>query len=551
VTALATRRAPRAVTIFTVALLVAGPPLEYLRYNHYPLISPEVLLPTALWVLCAVGIGMLLNAAPRPVRIVAFSLLLLVFVDWQFSDHVELSFKLVPVAAVAFAWLLERHFDAIAAVVLTAFYAASLLGSSPVRASRLNFVTAPKNTALPPIVYLILDEHIGIEGWPSEFASSREMQTDIRGFYLREGFRLFGKAYSSFVETRSSIPAVLNWPVEDPHGDVTELVPESRYRLTANATFRKLSAEGYQIRVYQSTYLDYCDVQKFAIRSCETVPTNSVANLSLHKLPPWSKAMLVGLYFLEHNSRIYAHIRDFYVAFTQRHPGWPRWDVHIYKSTMPGAVELLGRLQRDLRAEDTRGTVYFAHLLAPHHPYEFDEACRSQADPRRWLEIIPHPDRGTNTAAGRALRYALYAAQVGCLYRHLASLLQTIDSLPTGRQMVVILHGDHGSRITLHYPLERLLPSMVPSDFTDAFSTLFAIRAPGIAAGYDRRFVSVDELVGRALESGFARIEVPATEPHVVRIEGQFAAPFHTLRLSDTSLALPSRAEGGVQVGRR
>ena len=42
------RRVPRAVTIFAIAAMVAGPPLEYLRYHHYPLLSPEVLLPTTL-----------------------------------------------------------------------------------------------------------------------------------------------------------------------------------------------------------------------------------------------------------------------------------------------------------------------------------------------------------------------------------------------------------------------------------------------------------------------------------------------------------------------
>jgi hypothetical protein len=200
-------------------------------------------------------------------------------------------------------------------------------------------------------------------------------------------------------------------------------------------------------------------------------------------------------------------------------------------------MELLFRLQQDLRSDDRRGTVYFAHLLAPHNPYEVDAACRSQTRPSLWLEI-----ENSNTPDARALRYELYSAQERCLYRHLESLLHTIDSLPGGRQITVIVHGDHGSRIALHYPSTGAAPLLRPSDYTDGFSTLFAIRTPGIPAGYDRRFMPIGELVGRALESGFSEIQAPESEPHVLKLSGSACfSPSITVRLSDTALALPDR----------
>ena len=396
---------------------------------------------------------------------------------------------------------------------------------------------------MPPIVYLILDEHIGVEGWPAQFASTRAMQSRIRGFYLDEGFRLFGKAYSEFPETYLSIPSVLNRPIEDPRQGVTEVAPEQRYLVTTNRLFGKLSAEGYGIRVYQSTYMDFCDPGAYRIQSCETRPGNSIRNLSLHHLPLWSKARMVALYFLEYDSRLYTRLRGLYSSLAEHRTSWPRWDVRVRQSDFPAAMEELDRLQADLSADDPRGAVYFAHLLAPHHPYEVDAACRSQAHPSRWLEILPFPDRGTNTPAGRALRYELYAAQTGCLYRHLAAFFHTLDSLPAGRQAVVIVHGDHGSRIPLHYPQVSRVAQLLPSDLADGFSTLFAVRGPGISPGYDGRFAPIGELVGLALDSGAARFDGPESGPHTVRVTERFNTPFVTLQLTDTALVLRSRAD--------
>ena len=534
-------RPSRVTTIFAVAVLVAGPPLNYLRYHHYPLLAPEVLLPAGLWLLCSIVIGSGLNRAPRPVRMVAFTMLLLLFADLQFNWHHAPVVVLAILAIAVGVWLLERHLETILALALAAFYLAALPSTSRTRASSTQFANIAPDTLLPPVVYLILDEHIGIEGWPKEFGVTREMERRVRAFYLDESFRLYGKAYSEFVNTDASIPAVLNWPVEEPHGITAELIPLHRYRPLSNELFRKLSAEGYRIRVYESTYMDFCDPKAYAVQSCEIQPANSIRNLSLHDdLSLWRRALLVGLYFLEAKSQVYARARDAYSAFAASRPAWPRWSARIEHSEFPAAMKLLDRLQRDIRTDDPRGTLYFAHLLAPHNPYEVDSTCRSQTDPNLWLEI-----QGTNTSAERALRYDLYAAQVRCLYRHLDALFRVVDSLPNGRRMVIIVHGDHGSRIVFHYPTAGSIPILVPSDFTDGFSALFAIRAPGIPAGYDRRFVPINELVGRALASRFASMDVPTLERHVLRIENGFHSPFVAVDLSDTSLA-PARREDGT-----
>jgi len=541
-------RPARAVTIFAVALLVAGPPLDYLHYRHYPLLSLEVALPVVLWLACAIGIGYLLNRASRPARIIAFAFLLLVFFDLQFSHNVHLRFVLLFAGLLAVVWLLERHVETILAVSLAAFYLAGVPVSSRIKASRQDFSGMARDTMLPPVVYLIVDEHIGIEGWPAEFAETRDMQREVRQLYLDEGFRVFGRAYSEYNWTRFAIPAALNWKVPDPRTAEAEIVPGSEYALTANDLFQTLSERGYQIRVYQSSFLDFCDPDVYAIRSCRTHLGNSIRDIAVLDVALWTKVALLGMYYLEHDSPYYERARQIYSGIAGRHGG-PRWELHNNWYAFPAAMDLLDSLREDLRANDSRGTLYFAHLLAPHGSYVVDATCRPWTFPG--LERGGRAaDQGRRTPAARAQLYTFYTAQVGCLNRHLAALFHVVDSTPALRRTVIVVHGDHGSRIALHNLRPGNLLLLQPSDLSDALFALFAIRAPGIPAGYDRRFVTLSELVGGAVESGFTRIDAPDFKPHVLKVWRGPHMPFATLTISDTALMLDPHAEAAVKNGR-
>ena len=57
-------------------------------------------------------------------------------------------------------------------------------------------------------------------------------------------------------------------------------------------------------------------------------------------------------------------------------------------------------------------------------------------------------------------------------------------------RLVIVVHGDHGSKIREH--AERELSR---ADYVDTFSTLFAVRQPGLPAGYDRRVAAIQELL--------------------------------------------------------
>jgi hypothetical protein len=171
------------------------------------------------------------------------------------------------------------------------------------------------------------------------------------------------------------------------------------------------------------------------------------------------------------------------------------------------------------------GMVLFAHLLLPHYPYIYDASCRPRP-PSEWLvrsdEVRVDVLGGfTNKPDGRAARYSMYIQQIACLQRKVALLIEAIPASMRDRAIVVI-QGDHGSRISLTDPVTRSEDSLAPSDYVDHFSTLFAVRSPHLEAGYDLRSTSITCLLRTLVESDFrsaAGVET-CSLPNVVFLRG-------------------------------
>ncbi len=86
--------------------------------------------------------------------------------------------------------------------------------------------------------------------------------------------------------------------------------------------------------------------------------------------------------------------------------------------------------------------------------------------------------------------YINYYDQISCVYKNLTKFMQELDKNENMRKAVIIIHGDHGSRISSGHYLE----SLSHRDYIDNYSTHFSIRKHGIDAGYDLRMVSIQRL---------------------------------------------------------
>ena len=282
---------------------------------------------------------------------------------------------------------------------------------------------------------------------------------------------------------------------------------ELPWDLTENAYFARLTSEGYAIRVYQPDYLNYC-AEPGPTTSCHTYAATSLAALAAISLPPSQKARVIISMYLD-RSNTYAFLRQLYNSGR----GWlrprgiavPPWTWDRNRLSPVSSMAVLRKITQDLSHAE-RGEAVFAHLLLPHFPYEYDRNCRVRA-PREWLDRTDHGDVPAglaNSAEGRGVRYALYQEQVECLHHELDRL---IDAIPATlqRDAIIIIQGDHGSRIVRREPTGQTGPS--PDDYIDGFSTLFAVKSPWLRAGYDRRTVSITCILSVLGQSDFHSVD--------------------------------------------
>ncbi|MCP4330700.1 MAG: DUF229 domain-containing protein [Alphaproteobacteria bacterium] len=138
------------------------------------------------------------------------------------------------------------------------------------------------------------------------------------------------------------------------------------------------------------------------------------------------------------------------------------------------------------------GDAIFAHLMLPHYPYVFRRDC-SARPVHEWMARFPgdRPYPESNSNQGRIIRYEAYLEQMECLHSMLGTLFDEMRERNIFDKSVIIIHGDHGSRINLIEPTASHIRALSPQDFVDGFSTILAIKAPNISPEYDLTRISI------------------------------------------------------------
>jgi hypothetical protein len=136
----------------------------------------------------------------------------------------------------------------------------------------------------------------------------------------------------------------------------------------------------------------------------------------------------------------------------------------------------------------------------------FDANCEQRRD-GRWLNRSDYnhdngPGGIRNVPDSRGERYRAYFQQLLCAQKKVGELIASIP--PALRQdAVIIVQGDHGSRISLVDPSTKAEVKLVASDYADAFSTLFAVRSSSIERGYDERLTPITCILRSLVDSDF------------------------------------------------
>lgn len=469
------------------AILLA-PVLAFLVDRDYSLATPESLC----WVFgaAAVGgaVGLLALRSPGWLRAVLLSLCLTLFVDVQFAPVdraiLGISFAVFAVAV----WLLRAN----AFPILSAGFAALLLSLVlvPPRPSFQAFSgievgARPVREELPPLIVLVLDEHVGIEGIPLDIEGGAEAREALSDLFGSRGFRLYPRAFSQYSSTTDSLSNLLNHSARRTR-DAWVREFRGRFSLRESLFLRQAASSGYAIRVYQSDYLDFCDVEGVRPEACLTYRAARLGSI-LEQDMTWSqRAAAIGTSLLARSALLevtnQARVR-------LRSLGVPIALPDDETRTLVGPFEsmtVLDRIEADV-TQGARGRLFLAHLLIPHFPYVYEADCR--VTPR---DATPHwqkprgvrpPGAGSGPEEPTRERYRRYFSQVRCLSLRLGSFFEALESRGVLEDALVVVLGDHGPRIRPQRPHPGRLDAARPVDYVDAFSALFVARGPGIEPG--------------------------------------------------------------------
>jgi hypothetical protein len=464
------------------ALMVGGPVWRELYMAHYPARPEAFVLPLA-----AAAIGAIVAAgswlAGGLLGTATFGGLLFVFADLQLDLERWTYTAAVLGGCVALALVLFYHRAAISTLALGAFYLASLVRPAIAPPPTTLDTSGAARSTNPLLVHIILDGQWGVGGLRA--AGDSVTAPFLTDFYLKRGFELHESAYSRYAATMESIPAALSLG-QTLVGPVQRLTPYV-YRVSRNPYFERLHELQYDIRVYETTFLDFCNSPDVAVASCEVQSGNSIRNIGFYEGSWMARGMTAARFFLNTRSHVYDRLN----------PERTDWR----GSVAGGGLATLQRLTEAIAARPTEGTAYFVHVLLTHHPVEVDADCRVLNDPPGHIRygIFEHPG---DSLWREALRF--YGDQIRCAHRALARVIDAIDSTVGRDHSIVIVHGDHGARMHPRAPLRDALDAYTADELNANFATLLAIRRPNVRAALHAEAVPIQDAIWELARSDFA-----------------------------------------------
>jgi hypothetical protein len=514
------------------ALIILTPFLVFLEYNSYCLTCGETWIAISGFIVLALICSVVMLLGGWRMRGLIMAVLITFFIDIPFtpSDLIDWTTILLFAGMQTFilCLFLKEKFYAIATAMFLTYFAVSVFQLS-LAANKEDSIfehPEPRNHSRPRIVHLIFDEHIGIEGMPPDIDGSIATKNLITRFYLKNGFQLFGGAYSRYLYTYTSIGNLLNFTAAESQPS-TLISGRGPYELLQNKYFKLLSDKQYQIEVLSPGWIDFCSEASAVAIACIERHWSVLKNFAKLDLPVAQKVQVLYSRYLNQSSIVAAILYAFVLPVQSKFPAlapsiqqWI-WAFHPERARTDSlnALADLKPLWSNILSLPN-GTVLFAHLLIPHYPYVANSDCSIRPPSRDFLwnyrGLFDEPPM--NTAASRKERYQQYLEQLRCLYLRLDELFDQMRAAGIYDDSIIVLHGDHGSRIVLTEPNAATQPELTKQDLVDGYSTLFAMKLPGKSGGYDKSPWPLEQLLAKfVFEGGLAPTNIvhENSEPYV------------------------------------
>lgn len=443
------------IRVTALFLLLFYPFFKFISFNHYPWGSPEIpVLILSAFCLAFLSSALFAEAAGF------FLFFLITSGPVSISPHGIFWRAGICLAVIFFLHLLKQRAPVvvlifIGGVLMTEFFIHPLSPPTPV-------AKVLSEGHHGNVLYIILDEQIGIDGMPANVTGTPLMQKKLTDFYLNNNFTLYTKAYSNYFYTDNAVPNALNRTFETKQGFYFK---DAWRHLEKNRLFERYAALGYRIYAYSPTYINFCTE---LVAKCTLYPENSPTALLGEGYGVGDRLRVVGTLYLATNS-----------VFQEIQKRIPEKFFLIHVGPLKMVPTLLEALKKDMQ-ESKGDTLFFAHVLMPHSPYVYDSKCRPKPL-SAWLSRKEFNEASRkNSPEGYQLRYAAYYEQTECVHHLLTDLFDSLKKRGEFDQMTIIVHGDHGSRINLNYePYFDYAQKIGRQDMLTSHATLLAVKLPG------------------------------------------------------------------------
>ena len=491
---------------------------NYIIYAKYTRLFPDIILVVGLLCAVAVVLTALLQIPSRVLRAAIFSILITIVLSdavYEFGTA-DFSTRLVAMIAtllvvLGLVFFLRKHTNKVViGAFLAMLFSTLVIGilEAPERGSSIAVIARNVGETRPIIVHLVLDEHMGLAGMTSQLPDGRNIRNSLQEFYTRAGFRLFSHAYSQYVDTSLSLASTMNF---DDSGAAQKYLTRRRYgySLNKNEYLKTISELDYDINIYQSDYFDLCEAEPKRIRNCVTYKPDTLDASEIKGLPLIERVRLITNMYYSSITLIKLikiaelPVRDWLAQRGVNLPGFGLWHGRVGPIAI---AHTLHQMTKDI-SRTKGGTLFFAHLLMPHYPYVYTPACKVRSPISSWN--LRQLYAGTNTPASRRQRYQEYFDQIRCTMNKLKQLFDAMKRNGTYQNAIIIIHGDHGSRINRAEPGMAGKSAMSINDYIDSYSTLFALKAPGVSPAIDTRMLPLPRLLDYAASRDEHRLSKP------------------------------------------
>ena len=392
-------------------------------------------------------------------------------------------------------WPLRERIHDILLVFVTVFLLLVVISSpaprlaDPIRVTRLEqrWAKGPFDNRLPVILHLVFDEMMSPGATDASVPDTANARTALYSLGERYGLRTFDSVYSRSYFSGVSLPNLFNGEYLGHTGESARIA-NVRLAIPQNAYFDEVAGRGYRSIVFQTSLLDFCGNRN--VDMCETFPSWDPGVLQSSTLPLRARAghvlaVLLRSYEPGHVSRygewMVTGVDPRHIAIAQKLGTERRFDVQGF---IPWFERFVGFVERV-----PRGSHVFAHFMMPHAPYLMSPECTITGDGGAGYYLAERfPDAASRDRARRQY-YNAYVAQLRCVVNRIGVFLDAVQRNPALRDARILIHGDHGSRISVGNRIE----DYQRQDFISNYATYFAVRAPDVEPGTDCRFLSLAE----------------------------------------------------------